>query len=446
MKTKPARLLVAAALFASVSWPGLANAQGFKENLAALLQEHNLVEVARLDLEAADERVREAWGAYFPTLNVNAFVGRQGKSNNAAASTQLNPRQAKFTLTQKLYDFGATDANIRRSKLERRSAETFQKIAVQDLLLQALTAQLNIIRAAEVVDYARRSEQNILKQEQVEKDRVDAGGGQITDLLQVQSQLAAARTRLVAAEGQLQLARNLYKRVFGDFPAADAAKEVPVVPTAALPSSVDEAVDMTQSGNLRVIAARLGADVLKETAEAAKATAYYPTLNAIGEVTTKNQVDGIDGHENETIAKVELNFPFNMGWTARNTVRAAELTQESAYRRSNQVFTELEEQVRNAWQNFRTARANAVLLGDQADLAARFLELAREERKLGKRSLIDVLAGETALLNAQADAAAAQRDVAINAFTVLSFVSSLSLADVEIVPYDGPAQIAQIVQ
>ena len=446
MKKKPAKALFAAAILASVSWPGLVGAQDFKGNLAALLQDHNLIETARLDLEAADERVREAWGAYFPTLNVTAFVGRQGKSNNNAASSQLNPREAKFTLTQKLYDFGATDANIRRSKLERRSAETFQKIAVQDLLLQALTAQLNVIRAAEVVDFARRSESNIVKQEQVEKDRVDAGGGQVTDLLQVQSQLAAARTRLVAAEGQLQLARNLYKRVFGEFPAADAAKDVPVVPTTALPSSVDEAVEMTQSGNLRVMAARLGADILKETAESTKASSYYPTLNAIGEATTKNQVDGVDGHENEIIAKVELNFPFNLGWTARNTVRAAELTQQSAFRRANQVFTDIEEQVRNAWQNFRTARANAVLLNDQADLAAQFLDLAREERKLGKRSLLDVLAGETALLNAQADAAAAQRDVAINAFTVLSFVSSLSLADVEVVPYDGPAQVAQVIE
>ncbi|WP_425404891.1 TolC family protein [Hwanghaeella sp.] len=440
MKTKPAKLLIAAALFASVSWPGSASAQDFKERLATLLQEHNLVEVARLDLQAANERVREAWGAYFPTLNLNAFVGRHGKSNNNADSTLLNPREAKITLTQKIYDFGATDANITRSKLERRSAETFQKIAVQDLLLQALTAQLNIIRATELVDYARRSEQNILKQQKVEKDRVDAGGGQVTDLLQVQSQLAGARTRLVDAEGQLQLARNFYKRVFGDFPAPAAGKEVPLVPTNALPASVDEAVEMTKSGNLRVLAARLGADVLKQTAEATKASSYYPTLNAIGEVTTGNQVDGVDGHENETIAKLELNFPFNLGWTARNTVRAAELTHEAAFRRSNQVFTEIEEQVRNAWQNFRTARSNALLLNQQAELAGEFLDLAREERKLGKRSLIDVLAGETNLLNAQADATAANRDVAINAFTVLSFVSSLSLADVEVIPYTGPAK------
>jgi len=439
VKTKPAKLLIAAALFASVSWPGAVSAQDFKDRLAALLQEHNLVEVARLDLQAADERVREAWGAYFPTLNVNAFVGRQGKSNNAAASTQLNPRQTTITLTQRIYDFGATDANIDRSKLERRSAETFQKIAVQDLLLQALTAQLNIIRATELVDYARRSEQNILKQQKVEKDRVDAGGGQVTDLLQVQTQLADARTRLVDAEGQLQLARNFYKRVFGAFPAPGAGKEEPLVPTTALPASVDDAVAMTQSGNLRVKAARLGADVLKKTAEATKAQSYYPTFNAIGEVTSKHGVDGVDGHENEAIAKVELNFPFNLGWTARNTVRAAELTEEAAFRRSNQVFTEIEEQVRNAWQNFRTARSNALLLNQKAELATEFLKLAREERKLGKRSLIDVLAGETNLLNAQADATAAKRDVAINAFTVLSFVSSLSLADVDVVAYTGPA-------
>jgi len=417
--------------------------QGFKERLSILLADHNLIEIARLDVGAADERVREAWGRYFPTMNVTSSVGREGQANANSENTLLNPREFNLSITQKIYDFGATDAAIRRSKLEKRAADIFQEIAVQDLLLQALIAQLNLVRAEEVVDFARRSEANIETQVNVEQERVAAGGGQQTDLLQVRAQLAGAQARKVASEGQLQVARNLYKRIFGTFPEPGAALELPVVPLGGLPTSVSEAVEMTQSGNLRVQAARLGADVLKETLEETRSSSFFPSLDAIAEVNASNQADGIDGFERETIARLELSFPFNLGWTARNSVRAAELTQQAGFRRSNQVFVEIEELVRNAWQNYQTAQANAVLLRDQADLADNFLELAREERRLGRRSLLDVLAGETALLNAQADAAAAERDVAINAFTVLSLVSSLSLQDVSVAGYDGPAQIGQ---
>ena len=423
--------------------PGPLMAEGFKDRLGALISGHNLIETARLDLDAANERVREAWGRYFPTMNLTGSVGREGQVNGTSDNTLLNPREFNLSITQRIYDFGATDAAIRRSKLEKRTAGIQQEIVVQRLLLEGLIAQLNLIRSQEVVDFARRSVANIETQVAVEEERVSAGGGQQTDLLQVRAQLAGARSRLVNAQGQLQFARNLYKRVYGDFPQPGATDEIPLVPQASLPSSVEEAVESAQSGSLDVRAARLGADVLKEVFEETRSTSYYPTLNAIAELNASNEADGIDAFERETSAKLELSFPFNLGWTARNTVRAAELTQRAEFRRANQLFSEVEQQVRNAWQDFATARQSAVLLGEQASLAQSFLELAREERRLGRRSLLDVLQGETELLNAQSDAVAAQRDVAINAFTVLNLVSTLSLEDVEVVPYQGPTGLLQ---
>ncbi|MEK9754532.1 MAG: TolC family protein, partial [Rhodospirillaceae bacterium] len=83
------------------------------------------------------------------------------------------------------------------------------------------------------------------------------------------------------------------------------------------------------------------------------------------------------------------------------------------------------EQARNAWDNLQTFQARASQLHNQANIAAEFLELARRERQLGNRSLIDVLSGETALINASSDAAAADTDVAIAVFTLLSVLGRL---------------------
>ena len=62
-----------------------------------------------------------------------------------------------------------------------------------------------------------------------------------------------------------------------------------------------------------------------------------------------------------------------------------------------------------------------------------FLELARQERKAGNRTLLDVLGGETALINAQADAIAAQIEVLINSYTLLSLMGGLSIESIEFV-------------
>ncbi len=53
------------------------------------------------------------------------------------------------------------------------------------------------------------------------------------------------------------------------------------------------------------------------------------------------------------------------------------------------------------------------------------LDLARKERELGRRSLLDLLNGEVALINAQSDAAAARVDEVIAAHRLLRAIGGL---------------------
>ena len=74
-----------------------------------------------------------------------------------------------------------------------------------------------------------------------------------------------------------------------------------------------------------------------------------------------------------------------------------------------------------------TARGNADFLTNQARITAEFLELARQERLLGTRSLIDVLSGETALINAESFAASADADVGIALAIIIHLVGKAIL-------------------
>ena len=57
----------------------------------------------------------------------------------------------------------------------------------------------------------------------------------------------------------------------------------------------------------------------------------------------------------------------------------------------------------------------------------------QEKRKAGNRTLLDVLGGETALINAQADAIAAKIEVLINSYTLLSLMGGLTLDTIDLV-------------
>ena len=84
-----------------------------------------------------------------------------------------------------------------------------------------------------------------------------------------------------------------------------------------------------------------------------------------------------------------------------------------------------EQDARNLWSELEKNRLNAGFLKNQANIAAEFLELARRERQLGNRSLIDVLAGETALINANSDATARETDVVVSVFRIIAIMGKL---------------------
>lgn len=430
-----------------VGWVGLcllllgvsdASAQEMRGRLEQLLTSDNLIEAAIRDQQGATERQRVTEGNFFPTLNITSFVGREDQENINASDTLLTARQLSLSVTQKLWDFGATSAGIERSRIEKREFALREEVARQDLLLRALIAHLNVLQAREVVSFAIESEDNLAEQAKVERQRIEAGSGAETDLLQVRSRLAGAKIRRVSAQRAVALAENFYQRVYGYGPDEASLGEIPELPANAIPTSVDEAVELALSRNLLMRVARLRTDQLLETAKQTEAESYYPSLDLIGEINYKNDVDGTEGFERDAIGKVELSFPFNLGLTAMNTVKATDLAHEAGIYRLNDLQAQIEQQVRDSWEDYRTAVRSLALAAEQVDLTADFLELAKEERKIGKRSLIDVITGETLYLDAQADAVATERTVEIAGFTLLSLVSHLTIDTVKIVPYTSP--------
>jgi adhesin transport system outer membrane protein len=83
------------------------------------------------------------------------------------------------------------------------------------------------------------------------------------------------------------------------------------------------------------------------------------------------------------------------------------------------------EQVSISWSNLITAHSNKANLKNQTRLAEEFLNIAREERTVGKRTLLDVLSAETNLINAQSDLASTEFDVLSASYTLLQAIGRL---------------------
>ncbi|MBF0342240.1 MAG: TolC family protein, partial [Magnetococcales bacterium] len=403
MKVGRSCRIAALAMVAFLTPDSLLRAETLREAVEGILQRHDRVLAAQADLSASDERVSERFkNSFLPTMSVIGNYGYERRMQKAPGlDTKLEPRELDVRLTQLLWDFGKANAAVDVARLQKDQNEAALENARQNLMLDAATAYYQMRRAKMVLEYASQSVGNIKRQSDVEDVRVALGRGYSTDVLQVKTQLAGARAREVQGTGAVAQAQERVRTVF----LREASEILKLTPPDEsflneLPKTIDDAVAIGVQKNPQLKQLRLLADMLMAQKRGVERNNFFPTVQGIVERKFKDKVQGVDEFEDETLAKVEMTYPLNLGMAGVNGVAAAGKDLEAAQRRYEDTRRLIEEQARVAWHNLNTARANAELLNAQSSIARKFLELAREERKLDKRTLLDILNGETALINA----------------------------------------------
>ena len=404
-----------------------------KAALKSVLNNHKTILATKSDIEAAKLRLKQSRGGYFPSLDVTANYGHEniikyGPGNN----TQLMARDATAKITQTITDFGLTKSTVETSRLSLKQTRATEAQIKNDILLRAISAYLRIIQSRESVRFARQSVANIKKQTELEDAAVTAGGGLTSDVLQAKTQLAGAQARLIQFEGVLATSRHEFQYVFNSFP--DNLNSLVLLKSVfdKLPKSLEEAEEITMKNNPSLIAARITEDIGKEAINTAKSS-LFPTVKGIVSHSEKQDFGGVVGFKRETSAKLDFAYPLNLSLSEYAGKDAAVESYLATSTRIRDQEDMIKQMLRTTWDGLKTAQQNAQFLTNQARISGEFLELARQERQAGNRTLLDVLGGETALINAQADAIAAKIEVLINSYTLLSLMGGLSIESIEFV-------------
>ena len=404
-----------------------------KAALKSVLNNHKTILATKSDIEAAKLRLKQSRGGYFPSLDVTANYGHEniikyGPGNN----TQLMARDATAKITQTITDFGLTKSTVETSRLSLKQTRATEAQIKNDILLRAISAYLRIIQSRESVRYARQSVANIKKQTELEDAAVTAGGGLTSDVLQAKTQLAGAQARLIQFEGVLATSKHEFEYVFNSFP-DNLNSLIPLKSVFdKLPKSLEEAEEITMKNNPSLIAARITEDIGKEAINTAKSS-LFPTVKGIVSHSEKQDFGGVVGFKRETSAKLDFAYPLNLSLSEYAGKDAAVESYLATSTRIRDQEDMIKQMLRTTWDGLKTAQQNAQFLTNQARISGEFLELARQERQAGNRTLLDVLGGETALINAQADAIAAKIEVLINSYTLLSLMGGLSIESIEFV-------------
>ena len=393
------------------------------------LIENPEVVAAQKRLDAAKERLNVAKDGYYPELSLNASYGilehveRKNKGQTKATISDLNPQDLAVSITQNIFRGGTDSANIRLNKAYISSTEAELEAIKQSVLMEMISSYVNVHRYNDLLKLAKLSVTNIEKQTELENTRIERGKGYNTDLLQAKSQLAESKSRLVRAERGLMKSINTYERLFQKIPDIIASPYIDV-PRNAIPQSLDIATERAVANSLELKIAKHNVSVANERIGFVGGS-RFGQLDAILSARSRNNLDGAEAEIFDYSAKIAYSISTPIPSFNNHSVNVEEHLLKAAQNSEISAMRDVALNVKVSWNDFKTAEKVAELENNRASIAQEFLNLARRERELNRRSLLEVLSGETNLYAAKIQAISAQADEVISSYSLLKSLGLL---------------------
>lgn len=430
---------------AVIGAPSALQAETLNEALAAAYQNNPQLDAERARLRATDEEVTRARSGFRPVISGNADINYDWTKNRTSTSTSeqtlkpggysINAVQPIFSGFRVINAVNEQEANVRAAREVLRSVE-------QNVLLQAVTAFMDVVRDQAIVRL-RENNVNVLTRElRATEDRFAVGEVTRTDVAQAQARRSGSVSALDLAKANLKTSRAAYERVVGHAP------QNLVEPKGYeryLPRSLEEAINVGTHENPAVVNAlyleqaskyavdRIRGELLPSVQLEASYSDRFETTQSI------NESEGV------TVTG-RLSVPIYEGGEVYARVRQQKHIHISRLQEIEQARSESEEQVVAAWSQLLAARAQ--IQSDQSQVEANTTALTgvREEERVGQRTLLDVLNAEVELLNSQVQLVSTRRNVVVSSYAVLAAVGRLDSVNLGFtsVSYDPEANYQEV--
>ncbi len=406
-------------------------AESFYNQIQGVLTDHNLMKMVDADVGTAAAKVKVQKAAWYPKVSFRSTASSEYADKSYGENGSFDSNGASVDVNQLVYDFGITSSRINLAEVVVNKELSERDLQRQNLLLAAVEAQLNLIKTYKTLEFSKKSEESIKNQAQLEKKRVAGGQGYTTDILQAKAQLAGAEARRIRSERDNAEAIYRYGAIFSIDPDAPQVSpgdlEELSLPVEFIPSSLSEVEKLVASNNPDIITADARSEVALATADSTFRKEYMPRLDLNLNSGYYNNPDENEGVRKDMNAELRFNWTFDLGMKARNSVSADKLSVVSSKEKEQYVRIQALEEARNAWNSWNTSKARTAHLNTQVEISSEFLRLARRERRLGRRSLLDILNGEVQLLGAKSNAVEAKIEETISSFRLLRAIGQLEL-------------------
>ena len=413
MKVKALYVVLLAALGASVmtsaygeeqfNWQAAPGEQlqaqlTIKEAILRAFARNPKIAQAAAQIHIGKANLDEAESAWFPQLSLQGNVGRSHRTDSAGSLN--NNGSGGVSLKQLIYDFGKTGGSIDEQHNLSDAYRYDLYNALNEVGMETLQTYLQVKRYQALAEAARKNIVSLQSVQEMADLRAEAGLSSQSDVLQAQTRIAGLNASLAQYEAQTRSAQAALSVLTGVM--SDTLPDLPEdlmkqkITLNSLPYERSNAVRSAQ-------AKQLAADDRIRQAQAQ----HWPTVSVQA---GRTRYENDDSSYWDDQVQLVVDAPIYQGGAVGARVDAAEGDRASARAQVEASKLDINQRAATAWADLTGAQQRQ-RAGDAQYLSAdRARGVYRDEYRLSKRSLNDLLSIEQDVFQADTASITARYD------------------------------------
>ena len=386
------------------------------ELLPGLIVKNEKVKAAELDYKAAVEILKKTYSAYYPQVTITYGSNWEDDRTPSKSSTDVSDSikhdgkhgiQKSLTITQMIWDFGRTNSLIDIEKSKTQQAYYRLELAKEDLVIEAISAWLNLTKAYNIHEANKKVESNALKTLTMTIKKVKKGEASKLEQLQIEQQYRTFQTLTMTSQLTLGSAIQRFQNVWRFKPLDIANMPTPIADLIGLIPSSGASVNNNTTLKIAGLDIKIARGQLRyDDAE------FRPRIDGKLSYTEKeNELGGAyDEQKEEWRADITLSWKIFGGFSNVHQKRSDMAKLGSAELRHEDVVRIVNEQFNNAWNNYVLVEKNLETLKRTVEINKEMYALTLEDFKAGNSPIMAVfgmktsyIMSEVAYQNAQID-------------------------------------------
>ena len=387
---------------------------------------------ARAQYEAGQEKVVQGRAGLLPQIGLGADTTwndadlklKGGVSNDYT----YNSNGYGVQLTQPLFRW-QNWMQFKQGELQTALADTQFGIARQDLVLRVAEAYFNVLNAQDALDAVTQLRTAAAEQLELAKTSFEVGTVTITDVHEAQSRFDLASAQEIAAQNQLEVARQTLAQVIGKQPEPLAGLREGVALQRPQPENIADWVAAAESGSFGVQAQQLAREIAAREVERARA-GHLPTVDIVASHGVNNRPQPSTDRSEATTIGLQLNVPLYAGGRVSSVSREAAALRMKADADLEDARRSAALAARQSWLGVTSGMAQVKALEAARVSSLSALEANKLGYEVGVRINIDVLNAQTQLADTLQQLSRARYDTLLAQLRLKAAAGTLGEDDV----------------